>query len=53
MLGRLPTPAEYLTYANDLQAKSDQVYRYLNFDKIPAFVEQAAVAKNRALPVLQ
>ncbi len=53
MLGRLPTPAEYLTYANDLQAKSDKVYRYLNFDKIPAFVEQAAVAKTRSLPVLQ
>ena len=51
MLGRLPTPAEYLSYANELQAKADKVYRYLNFDRIPTFVE--AATKVRALPVLQ
>ncbi len=51
MLGRLPTPEEYLTYARDLQSKADKVYRYLNFDKIPSFV--AAASKVRSLPILQ
>ncbi|MFO0644968.1 MAG: bifunctional aconitate hydratase 2/2-methylisocitrate dehydratase [Polyangiales bacterium] len=51
MLGRLPTPEEYLTYARDLQSKADKVYRYLNFDKLPTFVE--AASKVRSLPILQ
>ncbi len=42
MLGRIPTLEEYLSYARDLEAKSEQVYRYLNFDKLPAFTEAAA-----------
>jgi len=50
MLGRLPTPDEYMKYARDLEAKSADVYRYLNFDKIPAFVESASRA--RSLPLL-
>jgi aconitate hydratase 2/2-methylisocitrate dehydratase len=42
MLGRIPTREEYLTYARDLEAKSAQMYRYLNFDKLAAYTEAAA-----------
>jgi aconitate hydratase 2/2-methylisocitrate dehydratase len=41
ILGRLPTPAEYLEYANTLDADRDDTYRYLNFDELPEFVEAA------------
>ena len=41
------TPAQQ----QDFQAKADKVYRYLNFDRIPTFVD--AASKVRALPVLQ
>ena len=50
MLGRLPDPAEYLKYAQGLEAKSADVYRYLNFDKLPKYVEQAK--KVRSLPLV-
>ncbi len=44
MLGKLPTPAEYMQYAKELDTISDDVYRYLNFDKVDSFVEAAAGA---------
>jgi len=37
ILGKLPTPAEYMEYAKSLEAMSDDVYRYLNFDQISEF----------------
>jgi aconitate hydratase 2/2-methylisocitrate dehydratase len=40
ILGRLPTPAEYLEYAKNLDVSGD-TYRYLNFDELPEFVEVA------------
>jgi aconitate hydratase 2/2-methylisocitrate dehydratase len=51
MLGRLPTPDEYRAYAADLEARSADIYRYLNFDRMPAFTE--AADKVRSLPILQ
>ena len=36
-LGRIPTRAEYLTDMGVLTAAGDQVYRYLNFDRIDEF----------------
>ncbi|MFO0547885.1 MAG: bifunctional aconitate hydratase 2/2-methylisocitrate dehydratase [Polyangiaceae bacterium] len=54
MLGRIPTPAEYLNYASSLEDKKDQVYKYLNFDKVPAYVAAAEEGKKgRSLPLLQ
>ena len=41
MLGRLPTPAEYLTYAEKLDATAEDTYRYLNFDQLPEYVKAA------------
>ena len=41
MLGKLPTVEEYMKYAKDIDAMSAKVYRYLNFDQLPAFVSAA------------
>merc|ERR1712072_1136677 len=40
ILGRLPTPAEYLEHAKNIDV-SGETYRYLNFDKLPEFLEIA------------
>ena len=37
LLGRIPTMAEYLEQVQSLNAKADDVYRYMNFDKIKDF----------------
>ncbi|MFT7484308.1 MAG: aconitate hydratase 2/2-methylisocitrate dehydratase [Candidatus Paceibacteria bacterium] len=37
ILGRLPTPAEYLERSAGLESKKDEVYRYMNFDQIEEF----------------
>ncbi|MCG5524794.1 bifunctional aconitate hydratase 2/2-methylisocitrate dehydratase [Ectothiorhodospira haloalkaliphila] len=41
VLGRLPTPQEYLEYAADLNTMAGEVYRYLNFDQLPEYEEAA------------
>ncbi len=45
LLGKLPTVAEYMEYVKDLDAMSDEVYRYLNFNEISDFQESADEAK--------
>ncbi|MGV6806652.1 MAG: bifunctional aconitate hydratase 2/2-methylisocitrate dehydratase, partial [bacterium] len=34
ILGKLPTPAEYMEYAKNLDSMSSEIYRYMNFDQI-------------------
>jgi len=41
ILGRLPTPAEYMEYARNIDSMADDIYRYLNFDQIAQFQESA------------
>ncbi|MEI7564708.1 MAG: bifunctional aconitate hydratase 2/2-methylisocitrate dehydratase [Burkholderiaceae bacterium] len=41
LLGRLPTPKEYLDQVAALDSKTSEVYRYMNFDKIKSFSEMA------------
>ena len=41
-LGRIPTKAEYMADMSVLTAASAQVYQYLNFDRVPDYVEAAA-----------
>jgi aconitate hydratase 2/2-methylisocitrate dehydratase len=50
MLGRLPTVEEYMKYASDLDSMAADVYRYLNFDQMPVFAEEAKRAAS--LPIL-
>jgi aconitate hydratase 2 / 2-methylisocitrate dehydratase len=42
ILGKLPTPAEYMEYAKDLDTMAKDIYRYLNFHEIEAFKKSAA-----------
>lgn len=39
--GKLPTVAEYSKYASNIQAGAKDTYRYLNFDRLPEYVELA------------
>ncbi len=41
LLGRIPTMQEYLDQLGALNANADEVYRYMNFDKIKSFSEVA------------
>ena len=45
LAGRIITVAEYMEQIKLVNAKSAEVYRYMNFDQIPAFVEQAATVE--------
>jgi aconitate hydratase 2/2-methylisocitrate dehydratase len=40
-LGRIPTPGEYQAQVAAMAAKAKDVYRYMNFQQIPAFREAA------------
>ncbi|MEH6588227.1 MAG: bifunctional aconitate hydratase 2/2-methylisocitrate dehydratase [Halioglobus sp.] len=42
ILGKLPTPEEYLEYAQSLDSMSADIYRYLNFDEIADYQKSAA-----------
>lgn len=41
LLGYLPTPDEYQEHMKVLQGKEADIYRYMNFDQVPSFVEKA------------
>jgi aconitate hydratase 2/2-methylisocitrate dehydratase len=47
LLGRLPTVEEYMEYVKDLDAMSEEIYRYLNFNEIAEFQHSADEAKVR------
>ncbi len=42
IMGRLPTPEEYLQYMSQVDSTAADTYRYLNFDELPDFVEKAS-----------
>jgi aconitate hydratase 2/2-methylisocitrate dehydratase len=41
LLGRLPTPAEYLEFATKIDSMADEIYRYMNFDRVIEFQQRA------------
>ena len=45
VLGKIPTYEEYMSYAKDLDAMSDDLYRYLNFNEIENFQNAAEETK--------
>ena len=53
ILGKLPTPQEYLSFAKDLDAMSADIYRYLNFDEIAEFQKSAEDGKRIAAVEIQ
>ena len=42
LMGKIPTVAEYQAQVKNLSSKAGEVYKYMNFDQIPEFVEMAA-----------
>jgi aconitate hydratase 2/2-methylisocitrate dehydratase len=42
ILGRLPSPEEYMQYMKQIDPTAADTYRYLNFDELPEFVNKAA-----------
>ncbi|KAA1193878.1 bifunctional aconitate hydratase 2/2-methylisocitrate dehydratase [Pseudohalioglobus sediminis] len=53
ILGKLPTPAEYMEYAKNLDAMAEDIYRYLNFDQISDFQKSAEEGKRIAAVEIQ
>ncbi len=52
ILGRLPTVEEYMGYAKKIDSSAPEIYKYLNFDKMPDFTESAKKAKVMMLEVI-
>jgi aconitate hydratase 2/2-methylisocitrate dehydratase len=41
IMGKLPSPEEYMEYARNIDSMSAEIYRYMNFDKIVDFQARA------------
>ncbi|MBK6757878.1 MAG: bifunctional aconitate hydratase 2/2-methylisocitrate dehydratase [Moraxellaceae bacterium] len=41
VMGKLPTVAEYMEYANTINSMSSEIYTYLNFDRMSEYTAQA------------
>ena len=41
VMGKLPTPEEYLAASNQVDTSDGSVYKYLNFDELPEFTDAA------------
>jgi len=50
IIGKLPTVAEYMEYAKNIDSMAADIYRYLSFDQIAEYKDAAAKAK---IPALQ
>ncbi len=48
VLGKLPTPEEYMEYAKNIDSMADDIYRYMNFDQIVEFQKKAEDGKRIA-----
>ena len=51
VLGKLPSAEEYLAYATKIDSMAPEIYRYLNFDRMPEFTDAANRAKSLALDI--
>ena len=52
VLGRLPTPDEYLKFMDEINPLSDEIYRYLNFDQLPEYLNDAKKAEISAVNIV-
>jgi aconitate hydratase 2 / 2-methylisocitrate dehydratase len=48
ILGKLPSTAEYMEYAANLDSMSAEIYKYLSFDKMSEYTDKAATANAEA-----
>jgi aconitate hydratase 2/2-methylisocitrate dehydratase len=51
VMGKLPTPAEYLEYASKIDSMSSEIYRYLNFNEIASY--QAAADEGKRIAAVE
>ncbi len=47
ILGKIPTFDEYMNFAKDLEPVADEVYKYLNFNDVESYQNEADEAKTR------
>lgn len=52
IVGKIPTTAEYMEYANKIESMSGDVFRYLNFDRMDEFKKAEEEAKANIIPAL-
>ena len=52
VLGRLPSPEEYLEFMNEINPLSEEIYRYLNFDQLPEYLNDAKKAEISAVNIV-
>jgi len=52
VLGKLPSPEEYMQYAAKIDTMAPEIYRYLNFDRMDEFVESAKRGKEIAVQLV-
>ena len=52
VMGKLPTPEEYLAYATQIDSMAPEIYNYLNFDQVPEFLEAAEQGRSLAKEIV-
>ena len=52
VLGKLPSPEEYLKYMEEINPLADDIYKYLNFNEIDQYVESANTADIPAVNIV-
>ena len=52
VLGRLPSPEEYLEFATQIDSMAPEIYNYLNFDQVPEFLEAADQGRSIAKEIV-
>ena len=52
VLGRLPSPKEYLEFMDEINPLSEEIYRYLNFDQLPEYLNDAKKAAISAVNIV-
>lgn len=53
VLGKLPTNEEYQQYAGKLNSMSAEIYKYMNFDRMTAYLEEANTINPDEIKVAQ
>ena len=49
VLGKLPSVEEYMEYAGKIDGMGAEIYKYLNFDELPDYVESAERGKSKTV----
>ena len=52
VLGKLPSPEEYLKFMEEINPLADDIYRYLNFNEIDQYVDSANAAEIPAVNIV-